>query len=144
MELFRQYLIFNKIMKGTITSVIIALVLIGGAFIFSKSSPKTTSENVASVNNVTIENGIQIVEINARGGYLPRKSVAKAGVPTVLRFNTDGTFDCSSSVRIPSLNISRNLPISGLTDIELGDSKLGTLQGSCGMGMYSFEIDFQS
>src|SRR3989339_336003 len=124
-------------MKGTITSVIIALVLIGGAFIFSKSSPKTTSENVASVNNVTIENGIQIVEINARGGYLPRKSVAKAGVPTVLRFNTDGTFDCSSSVRIPSLNISRNLPISGLTDIELGDSKLGTLQGSCGMGMYS-------
>ncbi|OHB15255.1 MAG: hypothetical protein A2431_01740 [Candidatus Zambryskibacteria bacterium RIFOXYC1_FULL_39_10] len=131
-------------MKGTITSVIIALVLIGGAFIFSKSSPKTTSENVASVNNVTIENGIQIVEINARGGYLPRKSVAKAGVPTVLRFNTDGTFDCSSSVRIPSLNISRNLPISGLTDIELGDSKLGTLQGSCGMGMYSFEIDFQS
>lgn len=130
-------------MKGTITSTLIALVLIGGAFIFTKGSPKTENKNIASVNNVTIENGVQIIEIKARGGYYPRTSVAKAGLPTILRFNTSGLFDCSSAVRIPSFNISQNLPISGLTDIELPSSNLGTLRGTCGMGMYSFEIIFQ-
>jgi len=131
-------------MKNTATSVVIALVLIGGAFIFTKGSPKSANGNIASANNVTVENGKQIIEIKAKGGYQPRTSVAKAGVPTILRFNTEGTFDCSSSVRIPSLNISRNLPISGLTDIELPSSNVGTLKGSCGMGMYPFEIEFQS
>ena len=29
-------------------------------------------------------------------------------------------------------------------DIDLGNQKLGILQGTCGMGMYPFEIDFQS
>jgi plastocyanin domain-containing protein len=131
-------------MKNTITYIAIVLIIIGVFFIFTKGSPKAANENVASVDNVTIENGVQIVEIKAKGGYNPRTSVAKAGLPTILRFNTDGTFDCSSSVRIPSLNVSKSLPISGLTDIELPSSSAGTLSGTCGMGMYPFEIIFQS
>lgn len=136
-------------MKSSITLILVILVLVGGAFIFSKGSPKAENnpvnegENSLPSNNVTIESGVQIVEIKAKGGYIPRKSVAQAGVPTILRFNTNGTFDCSSSVRIPSFNISKNLPISGLTDIELPSSSAGTLKGSCGMGMYPFEVVFK-
>lgn len=121
----------------------IALTLIGGAIIFTRN-PKVGGENIATANNVTIKDGVQIVEIKAKGGYLPRTSFAKAGLPTVLRFDTNSTFDCSSSVRIPSLNISRNLPLSGVTDISLPNSNLGTLRGTCGMGMYPFEVVFQS
>jgi len=98
----------------------------------------------AGVNNVTIVDGKQIVEINAKGGYQPRKSIAKEGIPTIIRFNTKGTFDCSSAVRIPSMNISKSLPQTGTTDIDIGSGQLGTLQGSCGMGMYPFEIEFKS
>ena len=87
--------------------------------------------------------GKQIIEMTAKGGYEPNKSVAKAGVPTILRFDTNGTFDCSSSVRIPSLNISQNLPISGKTDIDIGVQKVGNFQGTCGMGMYPFEVKFE-
>lgn len=94
-------------------------------------------------NNVSIVDSKQIIEITARGGYQPRKSVAKAGMPTIIRFNTNGTFDCSSAVRIPSLDISRNLPQRGTTDIDIGSPKLGILYGTCGMGMFPFEIDFQ-
>ncbi|MFA6405753.1 MAG: cupredoxin domain-containing protein [Candidatus Paceibacterota bacterium] len=130
-------------MKSIITSILVAVVLIGGAFIFSKGNPKITNENTVSVNNVIIENGVQIIEIKAKGGYIPRTSIAKAGLPTILRFNTKGTFDCSSSVRIPSLNISQNLPLSGVTDIALPNSEVGTLQGTCAMGMYPFEVVFQ-
>ncbi len=129
-------------MKATIISIIAAVVLIGGAFMLTRTNSDTTQ--VANANNVTIVDGKQIIEINAKGGYQPRKSIAKAGIPTIIRFNTKGTFDCSSSVRIPSLNISKSLPQSGATDIDIGEGKLGTLQGSCGMGMYPFEVEFQS
>ena len=75
---------------------------------------------------------------------MPRKSVAKAGIPTIIRFNTSGTFDCSSSVRIPKMNISRSLPQSGVTDVDIGSQQVSTLKGMCGMGMYPFEIEFKS
>jgi plastocyanin domain-containing protein len=97
-----------------------------------------------NINNVSVVDGKQIIEIKAKGGYSPVHSVAKAGIPTILRVNTNGTFDCSSSIRIPSLNIGKNLPMSGTTDIDLGNPKQGILQGTCGMGMYPFEINFQT
>lgn len=129
-------------MKATIISVIVAAVLIGGTFILTRSGGD--AGQVANANNVSIVDGKQIIEISAKGGYQPRKSIAKAGIPTIIRFNTKGTFDCSSSVRIPSMNISKSLPQSGTTDIDIGSGQLGTLKGSCGMGMYPFEVEFQS
>jgi len=128
-------------MNATVLSIIVAVVIIGGSFLLTKG---TRPEQVVDANNVTVVGGTQIIEITAKGGYQPRKSVAKAGIPTIIRFNTNGTFDCSSSVRIPSMNISENLPQSGSIDIDIGSQQVATLQGTCGMGMYPFEIDFQS
>ena len=129
-------------MKIITISIIVAVVFIGGVFLLNRGNASTN--NFTPVNNVSIVDGKQIIEIRAKGGYQPRKSVAKIGIPTILRFDTAGTFDCSSSVRISSLNISKNLPQSGSTDIDIGIGKLGTLQGTCGMGMYPFEVEFQS
>ncbi len=128
-------------MKPTIISIVIVIVLIGGAFALTK---KSDTSAVVDANNVTIVDGKQIVEISAKGGYQPRKSIAKAGVPTIIRFDTNGTFDCSSSVRIPSMNISKSLPQTGKTDIDVGSQEVATLQGTCGMGMYPFEVEFKS
>lgn len=128
-------------MKTIVASLVIAAAVIFGAFVFSKNSFQPA--NSVPAQNVTVVDGKQIIEIGARGGYSPRKSVAKAGIPTILRFKTSGTFDCSASIRIPSMNISQILPQSGTTDIDVGSQKSGTLQGMCGMGMYPFSIDFQ-
>jgi len=135
--------------KIIIFSIIIAIVLVGGFFMFSKNIPKGNSNTFVNsgdnnVNNVSVVDGKQIVEIKAKGGYFPRRSVAKAGVPSILRFNTNGTFDCSSFVRIPSMNINKNLIRTGSTDIDIGVQPAGVFNGSCGMGMYPFEIDFQN
>lgn len=128
-------------MNKTALAIVIGVVIIGGAFFLIKpSAPKVAD---APVNNVSMVDGKQIIEISAKGGYQPRKSIAKAGIPTILRFDTKGTFDCSSSVRIPSMNISQALPQTGSTDIDVGTQKVTTLQGTCGMGMYPFEVDFQ-
>jgi len=116
--------------------------LIGGAIVLTRGKASVSSDTL-SVNNVTIVDGKQIIEIKAKGGYVPTHSVAKAGIPTILRLDTNGTFDCSSSVRIPTMDISQNLPPSGTTDIDIGIPEIALLQGTCGMGMYPFEIEFQ-
>jgi plastocyanin domain-containing protein len=116
--------------------IVLALTISGGG-----STPLTLE--AFPVNNVSIVDGKQLVVIRARGGYRPEKSIARAGIPTVLRFETNGTFDCSSSVRIPSMDISKNLPPTGVTDVDIGASQLGVLGVTCGMGMYSFEVDFR-
>jgi plastocyanin domain-containing protein len=129
-----------------IIAIIFAVLVIFVAFYFTKkSSSGNNNGNVVeeNINNVSIVDGKQIIEIKAKGGYRPVHSVAKAGIPTILRFNTNGTFDCSSFVRIPSMNISQNLSMSGTTDIDLGIQKVSTLQGTCGMGMYPFDIKFE-
>lgn len=104
---------------------------------------RTSDNTPVNANNVHMENGVQIVELRARGGYQPQNSIATAGIPTILRMQTDGTFDCSASVRIPSLNYLKILPQNGVENIDLGTPKKGVLQGMCGMGMYPFSIAFQ-
>jgi len=129
--------------KNIITAIIVSVILIAFALIITNKSNQTTSQKVP-VNNVSIVNNVQIIELQAKGGYTPRVSKALAGIPTILRINTNGTFDCSSSVRIPTMNIFKSLPQSGTTDIDLGTQKVGKLQGTCGMGMYPFEINFSN
>lgn len=141
----------NKINKSNIIifiSVIFTAFLIYFAIYYTKNDSPTDSDIRGkvveeNVNNVSIINGKQIIEIRAKGGYRPIHSFAKAGMPTILRVDTNGTFDCSSSIRIPSMNIGQNLPMSGTTDIDLGVQKVGIFQGTCGMGMYPFDIKFE-
>ncbi len=102
-----------------------------------------TSEYNEPVQNVFVDQGKQIIEIKAKGGFSPRKTYAKAGIPTILKMETKNTFDCSSSVRIPKMDISQSLPPTGVVEIDLGIPKVSVLKGTCSMGMYPFEINFQ-
>ena len=119
---------------------VIGIIILSLFFVGPKKAPQMS---IAPGANVHLEGGKQIIEIKAGGGYAPEKSTAKAGIPTVLRFTTSGSFDCSSSVRIPSLDLSKILPQTGTEDVDLGAPKTGPLQGMCGMGMYPFSIEFQ-
>lgn len=130
-------------MKSSVIAIIGAAILIGGAIIFTSKNPPQVAVN-APANNVSVVDGKQIIDVSVKGGYHPKVSTAKAGIPTVLRFSTNGSYDCSTAVRIPSMGISKSLPQTGTTDIDLGSPQVATLQGVCGMGMYSFQINFQS
>lgn len=136
-------------MDKTVLSIVIGSLIIGGSiFLTAKNEIGTSGDTkepiVNNVNNVQIVDGKQVIDLRARGGYQPRRSNAKAGMPTVLKVNTSGTFDCSASIRIPSLGIAKYLPSTGVTEFDLGTPQVGIMQGSCGMGMYPFEIDFQN
>ena len=125
----------------TIISIAIAASLIMLAVVF-KQPASTAPDDPLPENNVSVVDGVQIVDLRAKGGYSPRTSVAKAGIPTVIRFNTNGTYDCSAAVSIPSLRVQTLLVPSGQTEVDIGTPAAGVLQGSCSMGMYPFAIEF--
>lgn len=128
-------------MKTIIISILVAIALIGGARWLVKNNPADSLE--PSVNNVSVVDGKQIIEITARGGYFPRVTLAKANLPTIIKMATAGTFDCSSALVIPSLGYRRNLASSGVTEIEVPAQASGAkLQGLCSMGMYNFSVNF--
>jgi len=109
------------------------------------SGNKNNSNNGVQqiISNVSMVDGKQIITINAKGGYSPKLTTAKAGIPTVIKMETQGTFDCSSAITIPSLGYRNNLPPSGETLIDVLPQNTGTtLQGLCSMGMYNFSINF--
>ncbi|MEK7505077.1 MAG: hypothetical protein AAB589_02235 [Patescibacteria group bacterium] len=128
-------------MKTIIISILVAIALIGGAMWLVKNNPADSLE--PSVNNVSVVDGKQIIEITAKGGYFPRVTLAKANLPTIIKMATAGTFDCSSSLVIPSLGYRHNLASSGVTEIEVSAQASGAkLQGLCSMGMYNFSVNF--
>ncbi|OHA91325.1 MAG: hypothetical protein A2758_02595 [Candidatus Zambryskibacteria bacterium RIFCSPHIGHO2_01_FULL_49_18] len=126
-------------MNKAVVIIVIGIVAAGIIFLW-RSAP--TQDDVPA-NNVSIVDGIQIVKISAKGGYRPKLSIADADIPTILRMQTSGTYDCSLSLRIPSRNIGMFLPQSGSTDIDLGVPERGTINGLCSMGMYRFVVEFR-
>lgn len=118
----------------------VLLIAIGFVLFSGDPAPDTSSPSTYEAQN---RDEKQVVEIEAKGGYFPQKSKAKAGVPTVIKMKTSGTFDCSSALAIPSLGYRQSLPLSGETLIDVPAQQAGsTLEGMCGMGMYHFSIDF--
>jgi len=129
--------------------IIIAVALVFGIGLIITSVPKTqnvsrqTQQVTQEIQNSEIKDGIQYITINAGGGYTPRISTAKAGIPTKLIVKTNGAYDCSSSLAIPSISYRKILPQTGETEIDIGTPKAGIpLQGICGMGMYNFNVNF--
>lgn len=85
------------------------------------------------IQNVEVKDGVQYVTINAKAGYSPRISNAKADIPTKLIVKTKGTFDCSISLVIRSIGFQKILDQTGEEIIDIGIPKAGEpLQGVCG------------
>ncbi len=130
-------------MKFLALSILISVLALGGMVVVMQKN-SSSQEKIPSGSNVAIVDGVQTIVITAKGGYTPRTSIAKANVPTRIAVNTNGTFDCSSSLVIPSLNIQKDLPPSGTTSVDIPPQQAGTsLQGLCGMGMYQFTMKFE-
>ena len=136
-------------MKNKTPLIIISLGLIIGIGLIFTSGTKVNNTNnnfasTGSTQNIEIKDGIQYITISAKGGYSPRVSTAKAGIPTKLIVKTDGTYDCSASLRIGSVGFQKVLPNTGEETIDLGTPIAGVpTQGVCGMGMYNFVVNFE-
>ncbi len=84
-----------------ISALLTVASLIGIIVLLKNDGTGTTPINNGQAN-VSVVGGKQIIQIDAKGGYAPRNTVAKANTPTTLNVKTSGTFDCSSAISIPS------------------------------------------
>ncbi len=116
-----------------LVGVLIAVVLI--------RTPKAQTNQ--ALTNVSTVDGVQYIDIIAKGGYSPRATIARAGVPTVIRVTTNGTYDCSLGLYIPAVNYRKNLQPTGQEAIQVPAQTSGAvINGVCSMGMYHFSITF--
>jgi plastocyanin domain-containing protein len=121
----------------------IAMLCVIGLLVVINSLSANNAPQTATTDVVSMVDGKQIVEVTVRGGYFPDSINAKAGVPTILRMKSAGTYGCERALRIPNLNISKTLPATGNTDIVINAQSAGTtIKGTCSMGMYNFAINF--
>jgi len=98
----------------------------------------SASSGGSSINdpNATLENGTQVVRMTqSASGYSPNKFTVKKGIPVKWVIDGQEPFSCSSSIVIPSLNISKKL-VRGENTIEFTPTETGPLKFSCSMGMY--------
>jgi plastocyanin domain-containing protein len=124
---------------------LISLLIVAGfvGLLIFLSSGDAKGDNSTGTEVVVNENGEQIITIIASNGYSPASVTAKGGIPTILKVKSEQAYGCESSLRIPSLNISKYLPANGETEIDLGIRDSGSeITGTCSMGMYHFEIKF--
>lgn len=127
--------------KNTIISIIVSIALIGGTLYFISDRSAPSGDEVAQSQNIEIRDGVQYVTVTAKGGYSPRVTEIKGGLPTKLVVKTDGTYDCSASLVVRSVGFQKILQPTGEEVIDLGTPKSGDkIQGVCGMGMYNFQI----
>ncbi|HLP86413.1 MAG TPA: cupredoxin domain-containing protein [Candidatus Paceibacterota bacterium] len=133
--------------KTALTIIIIGFfVALGIFFLGGSNNNNTTGGNMAQeqVQNVEIKDGVQYITVNAKGGYSPRVSNAKAGIPTKLIVRTKDTYDCSLALSVKQANFQKVLSKTGEEVIDLGTPQSGTpIRGVCGMGMYNFVINFE-
>jgi plastocyanin domain-containing protein len=133
--------------KNSIIVIVVGLVIALGIVFFGGKNTENSKASInskESISNSEIKDGVQYITINAKGGYSPRTSIAKSGIPTKLIVKTDSTFDCSLALRINSINYQKILPQTGEEIIDVGIPKAGEeLRGVCSMGMYSFVINFE-
>lgn len=125
---------------GIVAVTVIFLATVVGFLAMQNSDGKNVTSNT---DVVSISGDTQYIDIEAKGGYFPEFIEAQADIKTVLRVSTKNTFDCSSALTIPSLDVQENLPANGKTEISLEPQEKGyELDGTCSMGMYSFKIRF--
>lgn len=82
--------------------------------------------------------GTQEVAIQvSSSGYFPNNITLKRGVPTRLILSTNSTGGCARAFTIPSLRLSKILPVTGNETLEFTPTKAGPLVFTCSMGMYT-------
>lgn len=109
-------------------------------FLLNKSSDKSS---ILTNESLTEEDGKQVINITAKGGFSPNYIIARSEKPTILKIRTENTIDCTSSLSIPKLSYNKLLPLTGTTEIEIPEQNSGEeIYGTCNIGLYHFTLKF--
>jgi cobalt-zinc-cadmium efflux system membrane fusion protein len=121
--------------------------LVAGDAVVSRGSFSIRAERErvgAAGPEPTVSGAVQTARvIVSEKGYEPARVTLRAGVPARITFvrTTDAT--CGTEVTIPSLSLTRALPLNQPVDVEFTPQKAGDVEFVCGMGMLKGTIVVQ-
>src|SRR5262245_5508583 len=75
------------------------------------------------------------VEVVVRSSYVPGRVEARAGRPVRIRFRRDEPNPCTDQVVFPDFGVVRDLPLGGVTTVEVTPPAPGEYTFHCGMNM---------
>ncbi len=102
------------------------------------------SSNYRQTTNSVLKDGYQTVRMNVnKYGYSPNVFSLKKGVPTRWVINGENVFGCQGYLVAPKLGVQKALAY-GENIIEFTPEELGTINFSCGMGMYRGRFEVKS
>lgn len=102
------------------------------------------SSNQAVNATARIQNGFQVIKMTVnQKGYSPNVFTLKKGVPTKWVINGENVFGCQGYLVSPKLGIQKALAY-GENTIEFIPEEEGTINFSCGMGMYRGRFEVKS
>ena len=147
MELLKKkaFTVFAGILVAIfgLTSLNGALALMGSNHTFQNYWKIITNQNNTNAKIALNKNGKQYVTINVNNrGYVSDATNLKVNIPVILTIKTNNTTSCARAFTIPQFNITKVLPLTGQETVEFTPTKVGRLNYSCSMGMYtgSFNI----
>lgn len=97
-----------------------------------------TETSITNNSLLLIKGGAQEATITVSSfGYKSDTKTLKAGIPVKLKVITENELGCGRSFVIPSINYSKVLPATGITEITFTPDSVGILTYTCSMGMYT-------
>lgn len=74
------------------------------------------------------------VDVKVTGkGFEPAKIEAKAGEPLTLNITREVKVTCAKKVTIPSMNITKDLPLNKVVSVEVTPKEKGEIKFGCAM-----------
>lgn len=93
-------------------------------------------QGVVNANSFNIQNGEQVITMSVNSsGYSPNTFTLKKDIPVRWQINGENTFGCQAFLVVPKLGIQKTIA-AGQNLIEFTPTEEGTINFSCGMGMY--------
>jgi len=126
-----------------LTSLNGAMALLGSNHTLQNYWKAITNNGNTNTKTAINKNGVQSATINiGNRGYTSDVTTLKVGVPVILTLKTNNTSGCARAFTLPAFGITKVLPPTGQETVEFTPTKVGRLNYSCSMGMYtgSFNI----
>ena len=98
------------------------------------------SDATATAAWARVQDGVQVVTMQVRGGFEPHVVRVRPGIPVRVQVDRQEDSSCSARLVIADLDVNRALAAFGQTTIDLPALSPGAHELTCGMGMLHGQI----
>lgn len=119
------------------------LLSIGGLLFMAFSLSNKPNKATTMENAVQIDGDRQLVTIKAKNGFDPNMVNLDSTKKTTVKVQTDKTFDCSNTMVISKLGITKELPPTGEVEFDIPPQESGSkVTAVCSMGHFTLDFNF--